>query len=107
MKLEKTIRGSVTFTNHSKVVIKGKYAILIKLKNESHRFIGDVSYISTMKNNILSLGQLLEKGYGIKMKYHTLTLLDIKGAIIAKVTVIKKKILLNIKMDISKFMCEE
>jgi hypothetical protein len=28
---------------------------LIKLKDESYQFIGDVYYIPTMKNNILSL----------------------------------------------------
>ena len=90
MELDKTIRCSVTFTNHSKVVIKGKYVILIRLKDESHQFIGDVYYIPTVKSNILSLWQLFEKGYEIKMKYHTLTLLDTKGAMIAKVTMIKK-----------------
>jgi hypothetical protein len=30
--------------------------ILIKLKDRSHEFIGDVYYIPTVKNNILSLG---------------------------------------------------
>ena len=53
--------------------------ILIKLKDESHQFIGDVYYIPTMKNNILSLEQLLLKGYEIKMKDRTLTLLDTNG----------------------------
>jgi len=89
MELDETIRGSVTFTNHPKVVIKGKYAILIKLKDESHQFISDVYYIPTVKSNILSLEQLLEKGYDIKMKNYT-TLLDTKKAMIAKVTIIKK-----------------
>jgi hypothetical protein len=110
MELDETIRGSVTFTNHSKVVIKGKYIILIKLKDESHQFIGDVYYIPIVKSNILSLGQLLEKGYKIKMKYHTLTLPDTKGAMIANVTMIKKIyiiFLLNIEMDVPKCMCEE
>ena len=52
--------------------------ILIKLKDESHQLISDVYYIPTMKSNILSLGQLLEKGYEIKMKNRSLTLLDTK-----------------------------
>jgi len=58
-----------------------------------------------MKSNILILEQLLEKGYEIKMKNHTLTLLDTKRDMIAKVAMIKKKnrmFLLNIKMDVSK-----
>jgi hypothetical protein len=59
MKLDEIIRGNVIFADHSKVAIKEKYTILIKLKDGSHQFIGDVYYIPTMKNNILSLEQLL------------------------------------------------
>jgi hypothetical protein len=44
-----------------------------------------------MKSNILILEQLLEKGYEIKMKNHTLTLLDTKRDMIAKVAMINKK----------------
>ena len=103
IELDEAIRGNVIFTDHSKVVIKGKCIILIKLKDKSHQFIGDVYYIPTIKSNILSLGQLLEKMYEIKMKDRTLTLLDTKGDMIAKVAMKKNRMfLLNIKMDVSK-----
>jgi len=55
MELDEAITDNVNFTDHSKVAIKGKCMILIKLKDESYQFIGDVYYIPTMKNNILSL----------------------------------------------------
>jgi hypothetical protein len=56
-----------------------------------------------VKNNILSLEKLLEKGYEIKMKDCTLTLLDTKEDIIAKVVMTKNKMfLLNIEMDVPK-----
>jgi hypothetical protein len=90
IELDEVIRGKVNFVNYSKVAIKGKCMILIKLKDESHQFIGDVYYISTVKSNILSLGQLLKKWFDIKMKNHTLTLLDTKGAMITKITMKKK-----------------
>jgi hypothetical protein len=54
MKLDEAIRGNVTFMNHSKVVIKEKFMILIKLKDGSRQFISDVYYILIMKRNILS-----------------------------------------------------
>ncbi|RZB46593.1 Heparanase-like protein 2 [Glycine soja] len=56
----------VSFGDDSKIPVKGK--ILIRLKNGSHQFISNVYYVPNMKNNILSLGQLLEKGYDIHLK---------------------------------------
>jgi len=107
MEFDEVIRCNATFTDHSKVFMKGKCLILIKLKDGSHQFIGDVYYIPTVKNNILSLGQLLEKRYDIKMKDHTLTLLDTKGAMIAKVVMKKNRIfLLNIETGMPKCIGE-
>jgi len=46
---------------------------------------------------------LLEKGYEIKMKDYTLTLLDTKGHMIAKVAMTKNRMfLLNIETDMPK-----
>ena len=76
MELDDAVRGNVTFANHSKIIIKGKYMILIKLKDRSHQFID--YYISMLKGNILSLRQLLKKGYMNKMKDRILILFDTK-----------------------------
>ena len=65
--------GHVTFGDASKIQIKGKGKILICLKNGRHQFILNVYFISNMKNNILSLGQLLEKCYDIRMKNRSLS----------------------------------
>jgi len=102
IEFDEAIRGNVTFAGHSKVSIKEKYMILIKLKDGSYQFIGDVYYIPTVKSNMLSLGQLLKKEYEIKMKDRILTLLDIKKAMIAKVDITKNRmLLLNIETDVS------
>jgi hypothetical protein len=61
IELDETIKGNVIFADHLKIVIKGKCMILIKLKDGSHQFIGDIYYIHIIKGNILSLGQLLKR----------------------------------------------
>ena len=61
----------------------------------------------TIKSNILSLNQLLEKDHEIEMKYCTLILLDTHGTMIVRVTMTKNRIfLLNIEMDMLKVICE-
>ncbi|KAL0554273.1 hypothetical protein IC582_008190 [Cucumis melo] len=55
-----------------------------------------------MKNNILSLGQLLEKGYNILMKDYSLLIKDNHDKIIAKVQMTKNiMFLLNIPTDVA------
>ena len=61
VELDESKSGHVTFGDASKIIIKGKGQILIHLENGRHQFISNVYYVSNMKNNILSLGQLLEK----------------------------------------------
>ena len=56
-----------------------------------------------MKNNILSLGQLLERGYNIHMKDCNLSIRDVNSNFIAKVPMSKNRIfLINIQSDVAK-----
>ncbi|KAL4195103.1 hypothetical protein AMTRI_Chr05g62910 [Amborella trichopoda] len=65
VELNELSHGHVTLGELSKRPLKGKGKILIKTKNGGHLFISDIYYVLDMKNNILSVGQLLEKGYNI------------------------------------------
>ncbi|KAJ4728613.1 Retrovirus-related Pol polyprotein from transposon TNT 1-94 [Melia azedarach] len=103
VELDESTNGNVSFGDDSKVVVKGKGNILIQLKDGRHQFIGNVYYMPNMKSNILSLGQLLEKGYDIHMKDYSLFIRDDKGNLITKVKMSKNRMFsLNIQNDIAK-----
>lgn len=60
--------------------------------------VNDVFYVPKLKNNILSLGQLLKKRYGIHMKDYCLWLRNQNANLIAKVCMSKNRtFMLNLK----------
>ena len=68
VELNESVSGNVSFGDDTKISVKVKCNILIRAKDGSHQLIANVYYVPNMKSNILSLGQLLEKGYDIHMK---------------------------------------
>ena len=75
------------------------------MKDARHEFISNVYYVPNMKNNILSLGQLLKKGYDIHMKDSSLSIRDGRNNLITKVPMSRNRMfLLNIQNDVAKFL---
>jgi hypothetical protein len=57
--------------------------------NGKESAIENVYYVPYMKNNILSMGQLMENGYSIFMKDQMMHLKDKRGRLIARVEMAK------------------
>ena len=76
MELDESKSDHVTLGDASKIPVKGKSKSLICLKNIRHQFVLNVYYVPNMKNNILSLSPLLEKGYDIHMKNQSFSIRD-------------------------------
>jgi hypothetical protein len=70
------IAGIVSFGNASKVEVKDKVKVKRIHKNGGIRMIEDTYFISEMKSNILSISQLIKKGYKIFLNRRSLNLED-------------------------------
>jgi hypothetical protein len=63
VELKEGVFGNVSLGDSSKLAVEGRGKVRIFQKNGKEEFISDVYYVPTMKSNILSIGQLLQKGY--------------------------------------------
>lgn len=65
--LNENFRTIVSFGDHSKVIVTRKGEIQFKTKNDFVETISNVFYVPYLKTNLLSAGQLQEKGYIITL----------------------------------------
>jgi hypothetical protein len=61
--LDQSVRGSVRFGDGSRVEIEGIGSVLMEGRHHEHKVLTNVYYIPKLKSNIVSLGQLEEKGF--------------------------------------------
>ncbi|XP_019442233.1 PREDICTED: uncharacterized protein LOC109346948 [Lupinus angustifolius] len=66
--LDESTKSQVKFADHSAVSAEGIGKVMIKRRDGKSAYISNVLYVPKMKSNLLSLGQLLEKGYTMEMK---------------------------------------
>ncbi|XP_019447362.1 PREDICTED: uncharacterized protein LOC109350594 [Lupinus angustifolius] len=74
--LDESVKSKVKFADHSAISAKGVGRILIQRLDGKSASISNVLYVQKMKNNLLSLGHLLEKGYKVIMQDGELILYD-------------------------------
>lgn len=83
--LNEKITRLVSFGDGSKVKIEGKGSVSFACKNGEIRIFEDVYFIPTLRNNILSLGQLAEEGNRIAIRGDLLWVYDTRDSLLMKV----------------------
>jgi len=93
--LDKTIISKVKIGNGDFISVKGKGTIAIEsLKGLKH--ISDVLYVSDIDQNLLSVAQLVEKGFKVIFEDNWCLIKDAKGSDVFKVKMRAKSYALNL-----------
>jgi len=83
--LDESFRSTITFSDNSKVYVMGKGNVKICTKENVNQIILNVFFIPDLKTNLLSIGQLQEKGYEVSIKGGICRIQDEKLGMIAQV----------------------
>jgi hypothetical protein len=67
--LDSSVRGSVKFGDASGVEIKGVGSVVFIATFGEHKLLTGVYYIPTLRNSIISLGQLDENGSHVEVEH--------------------------------------
>jgi len=102
--IDDKVKRKIKFANNSSITVEGIRKVMIQRKDGQHSFINDVLYVPNMKNNLLSLGQLLEKGYSMQMEDSQLKMLDSNRRLILKAPLSRNRIF-KIGIQIVEFQC--
>ncbi|GLU00272.1 hypothetical protein SLE2022_176510 [Rubroshorea leprosula] len=90
--LDESCQDKVKFGDNSTIAVKGRGKVTIRAKDNSIQTISNVLYVSDLKSNLLSLGQLQEKGYEILIKDGVCQIRDSKLGLIAKVKMTRNRL---------------
>ena len=79
------------FGDNSKVSVMGKGQVAIQSNSSSAHTISNVLFVPDLKTNLLSIGQLQEKGYEIIIKDGVCQIQDSKLGLTAQVTMTENR----------------
>ncbi|KAK8938543.1 hypothetical protein KSP39_PZI011604 [Platanthera zijinensis] len=95
--------GEVSFGDASKISVEGRGVVAVVL-NGKEVLINDVFYVPGLRSNILSLGQLVEKGYRVLLRDGTLAMKDGQGKEVVRVKMTTNR-LFTLSMDVKETAC--
>ncbi|XP_050898040.1 uncharacterized protein LOC127104946 [Lathyrus oleraceus] len=84
VQINQAAKSKVKFADDTTLSAEGVGDVLIRKRNGGHSKIKDVLYIPGIKCKLLSIDQLLERGYKIRLEDKILRVLDSNGVLILK-----------------------
>ena len=92
--LDNSVKTDVTLGNNVQVTVLGKDTVDILTKQGESKYIPDIYHVEGLKHNILSIGQLLQKGYRVYMEDEHCVIKDKRPSdqLIAKVPMTRNRL---------------
>ncbi|XP_019435953.1 PREDICTED: uncharacterized protein LOC109342422 [Lupinus angustifolius] len=84
-------KNNVRFADNRVIQAKGTDDVLIKRKDDKHAMITDVLYVPNMRSNLISMGQLLEKGFSMELLNGFLEIYDQKKKLVMRAIMASNK----------------
>lgn len=89
--LNEAVKSQVRFADNSVISAEGVGKVMIKRKDGIQACISDVLNVPYMKTNLLSLGQLVEKGYSMNLSNNQMKIYDGNNRLILKAPLSKNR----------------
>ncbi|XP_004490485.1 uncharacterized protein [Cicer arietinum] len=102
--IDENVKRGIIFADNSTIKTEGVGKILIQRRDGKQSFICDVLYVLNMKNNMLSLGKLLEKGYSMNIENGQMKMFDSAKRLILKAPPSKNRTF-KIEIQINENQC--
>ena len=83
--LDEGISGHVKFGDGSTVEIKGRGSIILKCKDGQEHVPNEVYFVPSLRNNIISIGQMSEDGYKVTIRGEHVWVYDKEEKLLMKV----------------------
>ena len=76
--LDNSVQTDVTLGNNVQVTVLGKGIVNILTKQGDHKYMPDIYHVEGLKHNLLSIGQLIQKGYRVYMEDNHYVIKDVR-----------------------------
>ncbi|XP_014515563.1 uncharacterized protein LOC106773379 [Vigna radiata var. radiata] len=102
--LDTSVKSVVRFADDSVVQAEGSGKVLITRKNGKPVYMHNVLYVPMMKSNLLSLGQLLEKGYSMQLQKRNIEVYDEQQRLLIKAPLARNRTF-KVELNVVEVQC--